>query len=110
MLGEGWEYSTVSKENFHPLPKTFDTIRRRKWIRRLITKSTFGPTAMFNLETTLAVRFFYYFIYTCIRLFFYLQNNINYSNLLSVMLKYCFLIKEFFASIGLAKKRSKERL
>ena len=53
-MGEGWQYTNVKRDSYHPNQKPFDTIRRRKWIRRMVMTSG-GNAALFNLETALLV-------------------------------------------------------
>ncbi|XP_076821667.1 myoferlin-like isoform X3 [Clavelina lepadiformis] len=53
MLGEGWEYATTLGSQFHLMPKMLDLVRRRRWIRKMVTSGTGGSSAIFNLDTAL---------------------------------------------------------
>jgi len=57
-MGEGWEYAATSLSQFHPTPKILDLVRRRKWVRRMVTSGSEGSAAIFNLESSLVVNNF----------------------------------------------------
>lgn len=54
-MGEGWEYASTSLSQFHPTPKILDLIRRRKWVRKMVTSGSEGSAAIFNLESSMMV-------------------------------------------------------
>ena len=51
-MEEGWEYAATGLSQFHPIPKTLDLVRRRKWARKMVTSGAEGSAAIFNLESS----------------------------------------------------------
>uniref|UniRef100_H2ZAE1 C2 domain-containing protein n=1 Tax=Ciona savignyi TaxID=51511 RepID=H2ZAE1_CIOSA len=60
LIGEGWEYATTMGSQFHIMPKMLDLVRRRRWVRKMITSEASGPAAIFNLDTSIVVRIHFY--------------------------------------------------
>uniref|UniRef100_H2ZAE2 C2 domain-containing protein n=1 Tax=Ciona savignyi TaxID=51511 RepID=H2ZAE2_CIOSA len=54
---EGWEYATTMGSQFHIMPKMLDLVRRRRWVRKMITSEASGPAAIFNLDTSIKITF-----------------------------------------------------
>nr|XP_039273403.1 myoferlin-like isoform X2 [Styela clava] len=52
-LEEGWEYAKTSGSTFHPDSKTFDLVRRRRWMRRMVAEESRGSAAIFSLDRPL---------------------------------------------------------
>nr|XP_026691585.1 myoferlin isoform X3 [Ciona intestinalis] len=53
LLGEGWEYATTMSSQFHIMPKMLDLVRRRRWVRKMITSDIRGSAAIFNLDVSI---------------------------------------------------------
>uniref|UniRef100_H2ZAD9 C2 domain-containing protein n=1 Tax=Ciona savignyi TaxID=51511 RepID=H2ZAD9_CIOSA len=56
LIGEGWEYATTMGSQFHIMPKMLDLVRRRRWVRKMITSEASGPAAIFNLDTSIVIQ------------------------------------------------------
>ena len=54
-MGEGWEYAATSSKKFCPLSKTLKTVRRRKWLRKMVCLNTETSASIFNLESSFVV-------------------------------------------------------
>ncbi|XP_078489216.1 dysferlin-like isoform X2 [Ciona intestinalis] len=54
-LAEGWEYATTMAGQFHNIPRMLDLVRRRRWVRRMVTSGTKQSAAIFNLDASIVV-------------------------------------------------------
>ncbi|XP_041829318.1 myoferlin-like isoform X2 [Melanotaenia boesemani] len=52
---EGWEFSSLIGWKFHREERSSDTIRRRRWRRKMAPEGRLGPCAIFKLEGALGV-------------------------------------------------------
>nr|XP_026691852.1 myoferlin isoform X2 [Ciona intestinalis] len=52
-LAEGWEYATTMGGQFHNIPRMLDLVRRRRWVRRMVTTGTKQSAAIFNLDASI---------------------------------------------------------
>ncbi|XP_011601595.2 myoferlin isoform X1 [Takifugu rubripes] len=52
---EGWEYSSLIGWKFHRKERSSDTVRRRRWRRKMVPSDCIGSSAIFKLEGGLGV-------------------------------------------------------
>ncbi|XP_053730215.1 myoferlin isoform X1 [Synchiropus splendidus] len=53
--GEGWEYSSLIGWKFHRKERASDSVRRRRWRRKMVPSDCIGASAIFKLEGALGV-------------------------------------------------------
>ncbi|XP_047668037.1 myoferlin isoform X1 [Tachysurus fulvidraco] len=53
--GDGWEYTSLLGWKFHRKERSSDTIRRRRWRRKMAPSDRLGASAIFQLEGALGV-------------------------------------------------------
>jgi len=49
-FGDGWEYAAAGSSNYRPESRMLDMVRRRRWVRKMITSEALGASAIFNLD------------------------------------------------------------
>ncbi|XP_068440047.1 myoferlin-like isoform X2 [Clinocottus analis] len=52
---EGWEFSTLIGLKFHRKERSLDTLRRRRWRRKMAPENRLGASAIFKLEGALGI-------------------------------------------------------
>nr|CAB3264165.1 myoferlin [Phallusia mammillata] len=54
-IGDGWEYAKTQSSQFHSMSGTFDMVKRRRWVRKMVTSESRGAAAIFNLDKTVKI-------------------------------------------------------